>query len=119
MIDLEANGFTKLTWEGNVPSPMPVPNVPYWVVDHPFGDHPFGDLVYGVMWLPNYDDKGNGGFFDMEEFDFYLTTSGKWCWDISVMTHDHNYEPLRPRTTYTYIRRIPSPLPEELLITVL
>lgn len=114
MIDLETHGFTKLTWESNIPSPMPVPNVPYWA-----SGPTFTDWVFGVVWLPNYDGKGNGGFFDMEEFDFCLIYDGKWCWDISVITHDHDHVPLRLQTNYTYIKRVPSPLPEELLITVL
>lgn len=114
MIDLETHGFTKLTWEGNIPSPMPVPNVPYWA-----SGLTFADWVSGVVWRPNYDGKGNGGFFTMADFDGYLTRGGKWAWDISLEIVDDIYEPIRPCTNYTYIKRIPSPLPEELLITVL
>lgn len=109
MIDLETHGFTKLTWEGNIPSPMPVPNVPYWA-----SGPTFADWVFGVMWRPNYDGEGNGGFFAMEDFDGYLTPEGKWAWDISLeIANSWTW-----RTNYTYIKRIPSPLPEELLITV-
>jgi hypothetical protein len=118
MIDLEQEGFTKIEWdeEKKIPSPLPVPHVPYWGAIK-------GNLstyLFSVVWHPNYDGEGNAGFLMLEDVDVYITKDGKWCWDMTV--EDIETMPsyvFRPYTDITYIKRIPSPLPENKQITLL
>jgi hypothetical protein len=117
MINLEQYGFTKITWDGLVPSPLPTPFVPYWGVEGN-GERPSGKLLLSIVWHPNYDGKGSAGFLLLEDVDAYIAIDGKWCWDYTVEdVTDTNGFDFRPYTGATYIKRIPSPLPENLHIS--
>lgn len=119
MLDLEQEGFTKIEWDGLVPSPLPVPHVPYWGVNA-YDEDPFRYL-FSLKWHPNYDGKGSSGFLMLEDIDCYITREGKWAWDCTVedtsfMT-TYQLDKWKPYTDVTHIKRVPSPLSEDKRIT--
>jgi hypothetical protein len=116
MIDLEKEGFIKIEWdeEKKIPTPLPVPNVPYWGANTANSS----TYLFSMVWHPNYDGQGNGGFLMLEDVDAYVTKDGKWAWDMTI--EDVRTMPsyvFRPYTDITHIKRIPSPLSDDNNIT--
>ena len=74
--------------------------------------------LFSIVWHPNYDGKGSAGFLMLEDVDAYITSNGKWCWDYTVedLSEMKDYV-FRPYIDITHIKRIPSPLPENLHIS--